>query len=128
MFGEKKACSQANLHSFNIRWTLRLKAFTMQPSNSLDDILQHMDPSTIQGYKTFMHEVIIQGICYHNINFETLNRYLFNFNKEAYDAVCEKLFLTMTCMQLKRSSPMGIEHVRTMTSLLFHKNHVCLYS
>ena len=62
----------------------------MQPCNSLDDILQHVDPSTIQGYKKFMHEVIIQGICYHNLNFETLNRYLFDFNKEAYDAVCEK--------------------------------------
>ena len=62
----------------------------MQPSNSLDDILQHMDPSTIQGYKTFMHEVIIRGICYHNLNFDTLNRYLLDFNKEAYDAVCEK--------------------------------------
>ena len=62
----------------------------MQPCNSLDDILQHMDPSTIQGYKTFMHEVIIQGICYHNLNFDTLNRYLFNFNKEVYDTVCEK--------------------------------------
>ena len=62
----------------------------MQPSNSVDDILQHMDPSTIQGYKTFMHEVIIQGICYHNLTFDTSNRYLFDFNKEAYDAVCEK--------------------------------------
>ena len=41
----------------------------MQPSNSLDDILQHMDPSTMQGYKKFMHEVIIQGICYHNLKF-----------------------------------------------------------
>ena len=37
-----------------------------------------------------MHEVIIQGICYHNLNFGTLNRYLFDFNKKAYDAVCEK--------------------------------------
>ena len=62
----------------------------MQPCNSLDDILQHVDPSTIQCYKKFMQEVIIQGICYHNLNFETLNRYLFDFNKEAYDAVCEK--------------------------------------
>ena len=52
--------------------------------------LQHMDSSIIQGYKKVMHEVIIQGICYHNLNFGTLNRYLFDFNKKAYDAVCEK--------------------------------------
>ena len=69
----------------------------MQPCNSLDDILQHMDPSTIQGYKTFMHEVIIQGICYHNLH-------------------------------QKRSSPLGIEHVRAMTSLFFYKTHVGIYS
>ena len=37
-----------------------------------------------------MHEVIIQGICYHNLNFGTLKRYLLDFNKEAYDAVYEK--------------------------------------
>ena len=52
--------------------------------------LQHMDSSIIQGYKKVMHEVIIQGICYHNLNFGTLNRYLLDFNKEAHDAVCEK--------------------------------------
>ena len=62
----------------------------MQPSNSLNDMLQHMDSSIIQGYNKFMHEVIIQGICYRNLNFETLNYYLADFNKEAYDAVCEK--------------------------------------
>ena len=62
----------------------------MQPCNSLDDIFQHVDPSTIQGYKKFMQEVIIQGISYHHLTFDTLNRYLFDFNKGAYDAVCEK--------------------------------------
>ena len=46
----------------------------MEPSSSLDDILQHMDPSLLQGYKKFMHEVIIQGICYHNLTMETMNR------------------------------------------------------
>ena len=48
----------------------------MEPCNSLDQLLQRVDPSTVQGYKMFMQEVIIQGICYHNLNFETLNRYL----------------------------------------------------
>ena len=43
----------------------------MQPCKSLDDILQHVDTSIIQGYKTFMHEDIIQGICYHNLNLDT---------------------------------------------------------
>ena len=62
----------------------------MQSCNSLDDISQHVDTSTIQGYKKFMHEVIIQGICYHNLNFDTLNRHLSDFNKQAFDTICEK--------------------------------------
>jgi len=62
----------------------------MEPCNSLDQVLQHIDASTIQGYKRFMHEVIIQGICYHHINFDTLNRYLLDFNKEAFASICEK--------------------------------------
>ena len=37
-----------------------------------------------------MHEVIIQGISYHDLTFDTLNRYLFGFNKEVFDVVCEK--------------------------------------
>ena len=62
----------------------------MEPCNNLDKLLQHVDASTVQGYKTFMQEVIIQVICYHNLNFETLNRYLLDFNKEAFDTFCEK--------------------------------------
>ena len=62
----------------------------MQSCNSLDDISQHVDTSTIQGYKKFMHEVIIQGICYHNLNFDTLNRHLSDFNKQAFDTICKK--------------------------------------
>ena len=34
----------------------------------------------------------------------------------------------MTCMQLKTSSPLGIEHAQAITSLFFYKNHVWLYS
>ena len=34
----------------------------MESSNSLDDILQHMDPSLLQGYKKFLHEVFIQAL------------------------------------------------------------------
>ena len=62
----------------------------MQPSNSLDEILQHMEPSLLEGYKMFMHEVIIQGISYHNLNVDTLSRYLSDFNKEVMDELCAK--------------------------------------
>ena len=49
-----------------------------------------MEPSLLQGYNKFMQEVIIQGICYHHDTFDPLNSYLLDFNKETYEAVCEK--------------------------------------
>ena len=62
----------------------------MEQSSSLDDIIKQMDPSLLQGYKKFMHEVIIQGISYHDLNCETLNRYLFDFNKDVMEQICQK--------------------------------------
>ena len=49
-----------------------------------------MEPSLLEGYKMFMHEVIIQGISFHNLNVDTLNRYLFDLNKEVMDELCAK--------------------------------------
>ena len=69
---------------------INTESATMEQSNRLDKILQQMDPSLLQGYKKFMHEVIIQGISYHDLTFDTLNRDLFGFNKEVFDVVCEK--------------------------------------
>ena len=46
-----------------------------EQSNRLEEILQQMDPSLLQGYKKFMHEVIIQGISYHGM----------------FNTVCEKV-------------------------------------
>ena len=37
-----------------------------------------------------MQAIILEGISHHNLTFETLNLSLFEFNKEIYDAVCEK--------------------------------------
>ena len=71
-------------------YKINTESATMEQSNRLDKILQQMDPSLLQGYKKFMHEVIIQGISYHDLTFDTLNRYLFDFNKEVFDVVCEK--------------------------------------
>ena len=52
----------------------------MEPCNSLDQLLEHVDPSTLQGYKTVMQDVIIQGICHYHLNFNKLNNYLLDFN------------------------------------------------
>ena len=69
-------------------WT---QSFMMEPCNSLDPILGHVDPSIVQGYKRFMQEVIIQAICHHHLNFNTLNQYLFDFNKELFDTFCQNV-------------------------------------
>ena len=58
-----------------------------EQSSSLDDILQQMDPLLLQGYKKFIHEVIIQCVNYHDFTFNTLNRYLFDLNKDVMDHI-----------------------------------------
>ena len=61
-----------------------------EQSNRFEKILQQMDPLLLQGYKTFLHEVIIQGVSYHDLTFDTLNRYLFDLNKDVMDQIFQK--------------------------------------
>lgn len=61
----------------------------MELSESLHQILRHVDPSIVKGYKTFMQELMIQGICNFNLNFTTLDHYLLHYNAELYDKLCE---------------------------------------
>ena len=100
---------------YNIRWLLRIKAITMEPSSSLDDILQHMDPSLLQGYKKFMHEVIIRASVITILLWKQWTVIYWTWTS---------IFLTMRCMCHQRSSPLGFEHVRAMTSMVFYKTHV----
>ena len=61
----------------------------LQSRNStekLDVILEQMDPLVLQGYKKVIHEVIIQGISFHDLNCDTL----FHFNKDVMDKICQK--------------------------------------
>ena len=58
--------------------------------NDMDQLLQSIDTSKVQGYQEFMQAIILEGISNHGLNFETLNLFLFEFNKQIYDAVCEK--------------------------------------
>ena len=53
----------------------------------LDHMLQEMDPSLVQGYKQFMHEVIIQGLVHHNLTMETINHYLLDLHKDVTETV-----------------------------------------
>ena len=35
--------------------------------------------------------LIIQAICHHHLNFNTLNQYLLDFNKELFDTFCQNV-------------------------------------
>ena len=59
-------------------------------NNGMDQLLQAIDTSKVQGYQQFMHDLIVEGISHHCLHLETLNSFLFEFNKQIYDAVCEK--------------------------------------
>ena len=58
--------------------------------NRFQEILQQMDALLLQGYKKFLHEVIIQGISFQDLTFDTLNRYLFDLNKDLMDLIVQK--------------------------------------
>ena len=59
-------------------------------NNEMVQLLQAIDTSKVPGYQEFMHDLIVEDISNHDLNFETLNSFLFEWNKQVYDAVCEK--------------------------------------
>ena len=59
-------------------------------NNEMDQLLQAIDTSKVPGYQEFMRDLIVEDISNHDLNFETLNSFLFEWNKQVYDAVCEK--------------------------------------
>lgn len=56
----------------------------------MEQLLQHIGSSKVQGYKAFMHDLIIEVISHHHVTFDTLKSYLSNFNEEIYHDLCEK--------------------------------------
>ena len=57
---------------------------------NFETMLDSMDPLLLQGYKKFLHDVIIRGICGHHLTLNTLSRCLENMNKEAIEVIVEK--------------------------------------
>ena len=53
-------------------------------------LLQQMDLSLLQGYKNFMHEVIIQALSHHDFTLDALKGCLFDFNKEVMHEIVQK--------------------------------------
>lgn len=73
------------------------------PLLPMEQLLQHIGSSKVQGCKVFMHDLIIEVISHHHVTFDTLKSYLSD---------CEKQLLIMTRLPPKTLSPLGIEHVR----------------
>ena len=59
-------------------------------NNEMDQLLQAIDTSKVPGYQEFMHDLIVEESPITILNFETLNSFLFEWNKQVFDAVCEK--------------------------------------
>ena len=79
----------------------------------MDTLFNSIERSKVQGYHDFMQAIILEAIPRHNFTFDELNTFFFNHNNMF---VKKPLPILMT-MLLKASSPVGIEHVRAMTSL-----------
>ena len=62
----------------------------MEPCSRLDQVLERLDASTLQGYRKFIHDVLTEGISHYNLNFDTINQQLLTMNKEIYEDLCEK--------------------------------------
>ena len=63
----------------------------MDHSNSeMDQLLQVIDTSKAPGYQEFIHDLIVEDISNYDLNFETLNSFLFDLNKEVMDELCAK--------------------------------------
>ena len=56
----------------------------------MDHSNNEIDTSKVPGCQEFMHDQIVEDISNHDLNFETLNLFLFEWNTQVYDTVCEK--------------------------------------
>ena len=56
----------------------------------MDHSNNEIDTSKVPGCHEFMHDQIVEDISNHDLNFETLNLFLFEWNTQVYDTVCEK--------------------------------------
>lgn len=82
------------------------------PLFPMEQLLQHIGFSKVQGCKVFMHDLIIEVISHHHVTFDTLKSYLSYFNEEFTTTYVKKQLLIMTRLPPKTLSPLGIEHVR----------------
>ena len=69
---------------------LDLSTSSYEETTNFQALLADMDPELLQGYRRFLHEVLIQGVCHNNLTVNTLSRCLDTMNKEVIDTFVEK--------------------------------------
>ena len=67
-----------------------LPTSSSEETANFETMLDVMDPKLLQGYRRFLHEVIIQGVCHYNLTLNTLSRCLDNMTKEAIETIVQK--------------------------------------
>ena len=69
---------------------LNLPASSSEETANFETMLDVMDPELLQGYRRFLHEVLIQGVCRYKLTLNTLSHCLDNMTKEVLETFVEK--------------------------------------
>ena len=63
---------------------------SVEESERFQALLTSLDPSLLQGYNKFMHEVIVQGNSRFHLPLSRLSHCLFTLNKTTLDFIMDK--------------------------------------
>ena len=62
----------------------------IEKTQDFEDMLKLLDPTLVKSYRQFLHEVLTQGLSYHNFTLNTLNKCLMNFTQECLENMVSK--------------------------------------
>ena len=60
---------------------------SIEKTKDFMDMIKLMDPKLVESYRTFLHEVLMQGLSYHNFTLNALNKCLMNFTQEYMETI-----------------------------------------
>ena len=69
---------------------LDLPTSSSEETTHFQTLLNGMDPALLQGYRRFLHDALIEGVCHYNLTVTTFRRCLETMTKEAIDTMVEK--------------------------------------
>ena len=69
---------------------LDLPTSSSEETTHFQTLLNGMDPALLQGYRRFLHDALIEGVCHYNLTVHTFRRCLETSTKEVLDTFVEK--------------------------------------